>query len=117
MTLGVLATIWLALALHPCAMAYGQVEPALNNMDHPCPHCPPPSAPMDCELVDWQQTDFANNSVFPGGDQLNGGFAVPVAIVALSLWQPLALGDPPPPDSQEGSFHSLPLTRQDQLRL
>jgi len=117
MTLGVLTTIWLALALHPCAMAYGQADTPATMPEHNCPHCPPPAETSDCELVDWQQTDFASNAASGGIDNTHSPFTMPLLVVALAFWQPVQLGTPPPPDPSGIAERDLPLTLQDQLRL
>ena len=114
--LGVLATIWLALALHPCAMAYTKYETPKASAQHNCPHCPQSSTSDDqCELTQWQQTHASPVSLPVDGSV--PPVATLTSFVALSLWQPDSAGLPPPLLERINLHPSPPLTRQDQLRL
>ena len=114
--LGVLATLWIVLALHPCAMAFAKYEAPAVSPQHHCPHCPPAhSVDGQCELSDWQQSHAT-----PSTPSADGAF-LPIAtlesFVALSSWSPVNLGLSPPLVRHSSLHRPPPLARQDRLRL
>lgn len=55
-SLSLFCTVWLALAIQPCAMAFELPTSAThtsNQMDHPCPHCPEPAVVEQCQFENW----------------------------------------------------------------
>lgn len=73
--LALLSTVWLSLALAPCAMALGELpgaEPGMAAEAPPCDHCPPSQSHCDTEQSSQCALEaqvVEDSALFPSGDQ------------------------------------------------
>ncbi|MCG8314070.1 MAG: hypothetical protein MI976_12740 [Pseudomonadales bacterium] len=92
-TISLLLTIWVALALQPCAMAFeintqepnhSLISASLDETTdkHPCQHCPEEQITKDhCQFDDW----FSQKQTFNPSIDINPHFAADILITVLSL--------------------------------
>lgn len=118
-TFATFVSVWVMLALQPCAMAMemaSQSESAptmMMDMDHPCDHCPEETDTAECQFDDW---NTPNQNLSPHHDiKPLALFDSVVLVLSMSDFKPSDqlhqhFGEPP-----NFAIHPAPPAKQDVL--